>query len=123
MAVRSKVLQPDQQILTHNGPVNVVSREAIREAFLDFEAVGDVAGGVISIVYVREPTGAPGEMVTTGVMLQWKDRTDARPQAEAIGSAAVVIPAPEPAPAPQPRPPGPARWRRTSSARRRTSTS
>jgi hypothetical protein len=121
MAVRSKVLQPDQQILTHNGPVDVVSREAIREAFLDFEAVGDVAGGVISIVYVREPTGAPGEMVTTGVMLQWKDRTDARPQPRPSGPPRSSSRRPSPLP-PRRRGARPA-GRRASSGSRRTRTS
>jgi hypothetical protein len=59
-----------------------VSREALYQAFADAATLLDLAGGCLEVVVGRAPTNVPGEMVMTGALLCWKDRTDARPQAE-----------------------------------------
>jgi hypothetical protein len=67
-----------------------VSREALYQAFADAAAGLTwrwLPGGR------RRPGahGVPGEMVMTGALLCWKDRTDAKPQAEV---AQAVVPEP-----------------------------
>jgi hypothetical protein len=69
----------------------VLSREQLIEALIDGAAILDIAGGVLSCVVGRAPTNLPGEMVMTGAVLEWKDRTDAKPQPE---PAATVTEAP-----------------------------
>jgi hypothetical protein len=87
MAIRRWAARPDQ-VLTISGddgePIHipVVSREAMREAFLDGEALMAQAGGVFTAVSERVRTDVPQEMVTTYAAFEWKDRTDARPQPE-----------------------------------------
>jgi hypothetical protein len=68
-----------------------VSREALYQAFADAATLLDLAGGCLEVVVGRAPTNVPGEMVMTGALLCWKDRTDAKPQAEV---AQAVVPAP-----------------------------
>jgi hypothetical protein len=63
----------------------VLSREQLIEALIDGAAILDIAGGVLTCVVGRAPTNLPGEMVMTGAVLEWKDRTDAKPQPEATG--------------------------------------
>lgn len=53
------------------------------EAFVDAATMLDIAGGALQVVVGREKTGVPNEMVMTGALLEWRDRTDAKPQAEA----------------------------------------
>jgi hypothetical protein len=57
--------------------IEFVSREALVEAFMDALAIIDRAGGVLSIVAGRVPTDVPGEMLTNGLMIEWKDRAHA----------------------------------------------
>jgi hypothetical protein len=75
VAIRRWQVHPDE--------TGIVSREALISAFIDAAALLDIAGGALTVVTGRAPTGLPGEMVTTGVMLEWRDRTDAKPQPEA----------------------------------------
>lgn len=85
----------------HAQPHGEVDREELIAALMDGEALLWRAGGVLTVLPRREPTGLPGEMVTTGVVIEWKDRTDAKPQPEQPGTAAAPVPAaPPPAPAP-----------------------
>jgi hypothetical protein len=60
-----------------------MSREALISALIDASALLDIAGGTLSVVVGRQPTNLPGEMVMTGAVLEWRDRTDAKPQPEA----------------------------------------
>jgi hypothetical protein len=88
---RSWAVRPDE--------TGTVSREALIGALVDGATMLDLAGGVLEVVVGRAPTDVPGEMVMTGALLQWKDRTDAKPQPEAT---VAVTPQPKPAPEPQP---------------------
>lgn len=99
MAIRRWAARPDQ-VLTVSGddgePIHipVVSREAMREAFLDGEALMAQAGGVFTAVSERVRTNVPQEMVTTYAAFEWKDRTDARPQPEPETGRIAATPAP-----------------------------
>lgn len=88
MAVRRWAVRPDPD-------VGYVTREQMRDAFLDAEAVQATCGGIITIMGQRAHTDVPGEMVTTFLLVEWKDRTDAKVQPEPT-----VLSAPAPAPAP-----------------------
>jgi hypothetical protein len=83
---RPWAVRPDQE----NG---VLSREALIAALVDAATMLDIAGGCLEVVVGRAATDVPGEMVMTGAMLCWKDRTDAKPQRE---PEVQVTPAPEP---------------------------
>lgn len=73
-------MQRRRQILPdENG---VVTLEALIQALIEAASWLDFAGGCLTVVTGRAPTGLPGEMVTTGAILEWRDRTDARPQPE-----------------------------------------
>jgi hypothetical protein len=83
MARRSIRVGPDSLLETLDGrQIPVVSREAQYGALADFATMADVAGGTISALYGRVPTGVPGEMATSEVLLTWQDRGDAKPQYE-----------------------------------------
>ena len=90
-------------------PTGILSREALIEALIDGAAILDIAGGTLSVVVGRTPTNLPGEMVMTGAILEWRDRTDAKPQPEVPapipGQTTLdeqLEAAPEPAPEPEP---------------------
>lgn len=70
----------------HPDETGQVSREALIGALIDAAAILDIAGGTLSVVTGRAPTGLPGEMVMTGAILEWRDRTDAKPQPEQASS-------------------------------------
>lgn len=71
----------------------IVDRNELVAAIMDGEAMIWRAGGVLTIMPHREPTDLPGEMVTTAVVIEWKDRTDARTQPE-VPSPPIAAPAP-----------------------------
>lgn len=98
MAQRTWVLHPDEEIATYNGPLEVVSREALEQSLLDAAALLDHVGGIVSVLVDRQPTGFPQEMKTVRVVLEWKDRTDARAQPETPQNipAPVVLDAEDP---------------------------
>lgn len=75
MAIRRAAVRPDPQ-------TGMVSREAHIQAFMDLEAICWMAGGVASVITDRARTDVPGEMVTTFAVVEWKDRTDAKPSPE-----------------------------------------
>lgn len=60
----------------------MLSRERLIEALADGATMLDIAGGCLEVVVGRAPTDVPGEMVMTGALIMWKDRTDAKPQPE-----------------------------------------
>lgn len=82
MARRRWQVRPDYAIETQDGPLGVVSRQALVEAIIDGATMLDRAGGVFTVIVGRQATDLAGEMVTTGAIFEWKDRTDAKPQAE-----------------------------------------
>jgi hypothetical protein len=96
MAIRRWAARPDQVSGDDGEPIHipVVSREAMREAFLDGEALMAQAGGVFTAVSERVRTNVPQEMVTTYAAFEWKDRTDARPQPEPEAGRVAATPAP-----------------------------
>lgn len=94
MAIRRLALRPEPE-------TGYVSREAHVQAFMDLESQMWFSGGVGSIVVNRAPTDLEGEMVTVFGVLEWKDRTDAKPQAETATQLADAAPAPEQQPAQQ----------------------
>lgn len=94
MAQRKWLVRPDHQIQTLDGDViAAVSQEALVKAVYDLAIVLDRTGGVGSIIVARAPTGVEGERVTTGALIEWKDRTDARPQPERDAQIPVEPPA------------------------------
>jgi hypothetical protein len=82
MAVRSRYVEPDQVRETADGPLPYVTDEAYFNALLAVAQVQAVAGGIVTAVVQRAPTGIPNEMVTTSALVEWRDRTDAKPQPE-----------------------------------------
>jgi hypothetical protein len=89
--IRRRQLLPDQQIQTQTyGPVPIVSREQLDQAMLDLSSMLHIAGGCGSIVLTRHPTDFPSEMVTIHGVIEWKDRTDAKAQAEAHAPQAAI---------------------------------
>lgn len=99
MAVRRWQVHPDIQVNTHEfGPVFAVSREALIEAVMDGVSLLDRSGGVLTVLVGRHPTDLPAEMLTTGAVCEWKDRSDARPQQEQQISVVAAPPQPQPEP-------------------------
>jgi len=74
----------------------VVERGALLDALVDAAAILDRIGGVLSVVQERRPTGAPGEMRSVVVAIEWKDRTDAKPQPETPTQVVAQPPTPLP---------------------------
>lgn len=76
--IRRWQVLPDIEFPTREGLIPVVSRGAQVEAVLDAMSMVDRAGGGFSVVAGRAPTGMEGEMVTTGLIVEWRSRTDAK---------------------------------------------
>jgi len=90
--IRRRQLLPDQQIHTEAyGPVPCISDSAFDAAMLDLAAMIRFAGGCASVVTARHPTDFPSEMVTIHAVFEWKDRTDAKAQAEAAAPTPPVV--------------------------------
>jgi hypothetical protein len=101
--VRRWAVRPDQELHLQDGrTLYIVSRDARVAAFVDAEAVQEQCGGFISVQSVREPTEIPGEMVTTMLLVEWRDRTDAKEQPERQQPVPVAAPVEPPAPTPEP---------------------
>jgi hypothetical protein len=85
---RRRELHPDQIFTTPKSgrEIAVVSDEQYLEALVEVGRFQLFAGGVITSVLFRHPTDLPGEMVTVGGVLEWKDRTDAKPQPEPVSA-------------------------------------
>jgi hypothetical protein len=80
--IRRWRVQPDMEEETADGMILAVSQEALAVAVMDAVTMVHRAGGVFQVVCERFPTGLPGEMVTTGAVVEWRHRTDARPEPE-----------------------------------------
>jgi hypothetical protein len=105
--IRNLTIEPDIAIETPNGTLEVVSLEALQQALLGAASVMHMNGGHVTVVTQRAPTGRPHESVTTGALLQWKDKTGdaARAAPEPVAPAAAAV---DPRLAAQPaRPPAP----------------
>lgn len=96
MAIRRRQVHPDE--------TGVVTQEALIQALIEAASWLDFAGGMLEVVTARQPTGFPGEMVTTGAAIEWRDRTDARPQPEPTSTIPSAQLRPEPASNDQPNP-------------------
>src|SRR4051812_29348675 len=91
MAIRRRELHPDETFITRAGrEIPVVSEEQYLAALVDLGRFQLFAGGVITAVNFRAPTDLDGEMVTVGGVLEWKDRTDAKPQPEPVAPQPVT---------------------------------
>lgn len=82
LAERIWRVHPDVQVPIDGEWVDAVSRQSLIEGVLDGVVMLDRSGGVLTVIVGRTPTELPGEMVTTGAIVQWKNRTDATPQPE-----------------------------------------
>jgi hypothetical protein len=91
--IRRWRVQPDMEEETADGMVLAVSQEALAVAVMDAVTMVHRAGGVFQVVCERYPTGLPGEMVTTGAVVEWRHRTDARPEPERTNGQPIATPA------------------------------
>lgn len=66
--------------------IGQVSLRALIEAATEGCVMLHRAGGIVEIQVARVATGFPNERVTAAASVQWKDRTDARPQSEGDGA-------------------------------------
>jgi hypothetical protein len=83
MAVRRRTVLPDEVLSTERfGQIPVVSDPGFIDAVVGAAQTQALAGGVLTILVDRHPTDLEGEMVTTMAVIEWKDRTDAKPQPE-----------------------------------------
>lgn len=82
MAVRSWRIGPDEVRRTPRGDIACVSRQAQLDGIADAMTCCDRLGGVIGVIYGRAPSGEDGEMLTTGLIVNWQDRADAKTQRE-----------------------------------------
>lgn len=80
--IRRWHVEPDVEVETANGWVQACSRQALEMNVADAVALMDRAGGGFSMWAQRAPTGLPGEMLTVGAIVEWRDRTDAKEVAE-----------------------------------------
>jgi hypothetical protein len=93
MAQRARAVRPDREFQKEDGEwIGVVSLELMVEEVVRAVTTQDFSGGVLQIVVNRHPTGVPNEMVTVGALIQWQDRTDAKPQPEPAAPARVIEP-------------------------------
>jgi len=76
---------------TPDGTIPVVSQSSLVKAVADGALMLDRAGGTLSVVLQRHATGFPNEMVTVGAVIEWRDRTDARPQPEQPATPEVQV--------------------------------
>jgi hypothetical protein len=105
---RPWLVRPDTGMQLSDGSmIEFVSREAMVEAFMDALSILDRAGGVLSIVAGRVQTDVPGEMLTNGLMIEWKDRAHATTSPERPSRVVSSVPEPpdgsayDPDPTPQ----------------------
>lgn len=82
MAIRRWRVHPDIQVPVNGEWLDVVSREALVHGILDGVAMLDRTGGVLTVIVGRAATELDGEMVTTGAVVEHKNRSDAKPQPE-----------------------------------------
>jgi hypothetical protein len=84
---RRFAIEPDTVAQTEEGPQPAVSLQAVTNALCELAVLLHRSGGTGSVVTMRKRTLLPGEAVTTGAVVEWRDRTDAKPQPERITEA------------------------------------
>lgn len=83
MARRIKRVAPDVLFQDRAGDqYEVVSRDALGQALLDWAVVLELEGGTLSVLTNRVRTAVEGEAVTTEALIVWQDRTQTKPQPE-----------------------------------------
>lgn len=90
--IRRWRVEPDYEQNTQDGTVLAVSQEALAVATMDAVTMMHRAGGMFTVISERYPTGMPGEMVTVAAVVEWRNRTDARPEAEKTTRQPVEVP-------------------------------
>ena len=75
----------------------VVDAGDLAQDMVDASTVLTRLGGVLAVAQLRRETGFDGEMVTTLVVIEWKDRTDAKSQPEVATPAVAPVSDPTPA--------------------------
>jgi hypothetical protein len=66
----------------HPNEAGIVTLDMLIEAAIRGCTTLDFAGGCLSIVVDRSPTGLPGEMVTTGAIMEWRHDARVQPRPE-----------------------------------------
>jgi hypothetical protein len=85
VAIRRRAISPDTYIDTETyGRLPCVSDQAFLEAVLAGAQTQALAGGVLSVLVERHPTDLPEESITLRGIIEWRNRTDARPQREPV---------------------------------------
>jgi hypothetical protein len=83
MAIRTRAVYPDTGYVLPSGEqIAIVSEETLVDEAVAMLRVAYRVGGIVSVVQDRAQTGVPHEMVTVAAVVQWQDRTDAKPQPE-----------------------------------------
>jgi hypothetical protein len=83
MAIRRREIRPDTVLETVTyGNVPYVSEQAFLEAVLAVAQAQMLVGGSFGATMQRHPTDLEHEMVTVRAVIEWRDRTDAKPQPE-----------------------------------------
>ena len=80
--IRRWHVEPDMEVSTADGVVYACSQESLIAAAANAAVVTSCLGGGFTMWSDRFPTGLPGEMVTVGAIVEWRDRTNARAQHE-----------------------------------------
>lgn len=76
--IRRWLVTPDVEVQTAQGPLAVVSPDLLAHELAQAATILYREGGLLSIVQSREPGLIEGEMLPTGVVFEWRDRTDAK---------------------------------------------
>lgn len=82
--IRRWRVEPDIEVETQDGLVPAVSVEALINATVDACVMAYRAGGGFSVWQQRYKTGLEGEAVTLSAIVEWRDRTDAKPAPERV---------------------------------------
>jgi hypothetical protein len=93
MAIRRREIRPDTVLETVTyGNVPYVSEQAFLEAVLAVAQAQMLVGGSFGVSMQRHPTDLEHEMVTVRAVIEWRDRTDAKPQPEPAVDTQPAVP-------------------------------
>lgn len=96
MAKRTWLVRADSEVsafgvhdgeLVQTGVIAAVSQQELHKAVAEGVVLLERAGGTLAVTINRIETGIPQECVTGAALVEWKDRTDARPQPESTEDA------------------------------------
>lgn len=86
MSIRSFPVEASHSIQIEGETYDVVTDEDLMGAMQRAVIVLGVAGGMVAVVTQRKAVpGVPNFYVTTAAMVEWRDRTNAKPQPEQEG--------------------------------------